>query len=88
MFPLLIENYLLGIALLSLTITVAFRSPLGPFVGALQTLVNEVVCQRVRVLIVRKVFMGLVKMLRLHSNLKCFYFYRIIYNLLAKARSK
>ena len=53
MLPFLIENELLGITLLSLTLAVAFRSLLGSFVGILQSLVNEVICQRLRALIVR-----------------------------------
>ena len=71
MLPFLIENDLLGITLLSLTLAFNFGSLLGIFVGVLQTQVIEVICQRIRVLIVRKVFLGLVKMLRLHSNVTC-----------------
>ena len=62
MLPFLIENDLLGITLLSLTLAFNFGSLLGIFVGVLQTQVIEVICQRIRVLIVRKVFLGLVKM--------------------------
>ena len=71
--PFLIENDLLGITLLSLTLAFNFGSLLGIFVGVLQTQVIEVICQRIRVLIVRKVFMSLVEMLRLHSNVICSY---------------
>ena len=71
MLPFLIENDLLGITLLSLTLAFNFGSLLGIFVGVLQTQVIEVICQRIRVLIVRKVFMSLVEMLRLHSNVTC-----------------
>ena len=73
MLPLLIENDLLGIALLSFTLIVEFSSLLGPFAGVSQTLVKEFICQRVRVLIVRKIFMGFVNMLRLHSIIMCLY---------------
>ena len=76
MFPFLIENDLLGIEFISLTLAVPFRTLLGPLVGVPQTLVNEVVCQRGRVLIVSKVFMGFFDLLRLHSNVICNIFYK------------